>query len=216
LEKLPPGPFRLTPRPPQRRGEKDVAGLALVGSDFTAALQKTGENGVRLHDGRIELRGWRHALIDGDRTGDRKGFSKTKPRHSGRVAAEQAAVALPGAPSRNMDRAAPSSPATGGFSVWIFLDFTDQERKVLSGRRVEMFHLDEIPGTCPSPTQPAFRKYLLENFICKTGITQYHFARRTEGDPPRSYFSNREKGLKFSADRYRLCGHRRENGHLAF
>src|SRR5260370_14048200 len=86
-----------------------------------------------------------------------------------RAAAEQAAVALSRAIQDH--RRARIIVATGA-SQLDFLDALTRTQSV-EWRRVEMFHLDEYLGL--SITHPAsFRKYLLDHFICKTGITKYH------------------------------------------
>jgi len=63
------------------------------------------------------------------------------------------------------------------------LDFLDAVIKAenIDWQRVEMFHLDEYVGL-PVTHPASFRKYLLEKFIRKAGITQYHLL-DGEGDP---------------------------------
>src|SRR5258708_1782036 len=95
-----------------------------------------------------------------------------------RAAAEQAAVALSRAIQDH--RRARIIVATGASQ----LDFLDALTRTQSidWRRVEMFHLDEYLGL--SITHPAsFRKYLLDHFICKTGITKHHLL-DGNGDSP--------------------------------
>lgn len=55
------------------------------------------------------------------------------------------------------------------------LDFLDTLTKSagIDWSRVEMFHLDEYVGL-PITHGASFRKYLLENLISKTGISNYH------------------------------------------
>ena len=55
------------------------------------------------------------------------------------------------------------------------LDFLDSLTKAegIDWQRVEMFHLDEYVGL-PVTHPASFRKYLLEKFIRKAGITQFH------------------------------------------
>jgi glucosamine-6-phosphate deaminase len=67
-----------------------------------------------------------------------------------------------------------------GTSQLEFLDALTQARDI-DWQRVEMFHLDEYVGL-PIAHPASFRKYLLEKFIRKAGITQYHLL-DGEGDP---------------------------------
>jgi glucosamine-6-phosphate deaminase len=80
--------------------------------------------------------------------------------------------------------------------------------------RVEMFHLDEYIGL-PITHPASFRKYLLENFIRKAGITKYHLL---DGDPGTdSREVARRVGAELNAAPIDVAfvgiG---ENGHLAF
>lgn len=63
------------------------------------------------------------------------------------------------------------------------LDFLDALTKSsgIDWQRVEMFHLDEYVGL-PVTHGASFRKYLLENLISKTGISNYHLL-DGEADP---------------------------------
>ena len=79
--------------------------------------------------------------------------------------------------------------------------------------KVEMFHLDEYAGM-PATHPASFRKYLLENFISKTGITRYQFV---EGDAADLDTAVREIGEKLNVSVIDVAfvgiG---ENGHVAF
>jgi len=54
------------------------------------------------------------------------------------------------------------------------LDFLDAltKAKAIDWQQVEMFHLDEYVGL-PITHPASFRKYLLEKFIRKAGLTQF-------------------------------------------
>src|SRR5260370_28630486 len=125
-----------------------------------------------------------------------------------RAAAEQAAVALSRAIQDH--RRARIIVATGA-SQLDFLDALTRTQSV-EWRRVEMFHLDECLGL--SITHPAsFRKYLLDHFICKTGITKYHLLDGT-GDS-REVIYRAGESLNSAPIDVAFVGIG-ENGHLAF
>jgi glucosamine-6-phosphate deaminase len=87
----------------------------------------------------------------------------------GRAAAEQASVAMRhGILAQGVARII---VATGTSQV----DFLDALTKAenIDWQRVEMFHLDEYIGL-PITHPASFRKYLLERFIHRVHITQYH------------------------------------------
>jgi glucosamine-6-phosphate deaminase len=79
-------------------------------------------------------------------------------------------------------------------------------------QRVEMFHLDEYLGL-PITHPASFRKYLLENFIGKTGITKYHLL-NGNGDP-REVILCIGESLNSAPIDVAFVGIG-ENGHLAF
>jgi glucosamine-6-phosphate deaminase len=125
-----------------------------------------------------------------------------------RVAAEQAAVALRRA---IQEHGQARIIAATGASQLDFLNALTKEKDI-DWQRIEMFHLDEYLGL--SIAHPAsFRKYLLENLICKTGITQYHLL-DGEGDPREVIFRTGESLNSAPIDIvFAGIG---ENGHLAF
>ncbi len=86
-----------------------------------------------------------------------------------RAAAEQAAAVLRRAIQEH--GGARIVVATGASQ----LDFLDSltKRENIDWQRVEMFHLDEYLGL-PITHPASFRKYLFDNLIRKTGITQVH------------------------------------------
>lgn len=79
--------------------------------------------------------------------------------------------------------------------------------------KVEMFHLDEYVGM-PATHRASFRKYLLDNFVGKTGITRYHLV---EGDAQDVDAAVNRIGEQLTAAAIDLAfvgiG---ENGHVAF
>ncbi|HEY6467544.1 MAG TPA: glucosamine-6-phosphate deaminase [Candidatus Acidoferrales bacterium] len=78
--------------------------------------------------------------------------------------------------------------------------------------RVEMFHLDEYVGL-PITHDASFRKYLMENLISKTRISNYHLL-DGEGDPEEVIRRVGKELLSASIDAAFVgIG---ENGHLAF
>jgi glucosamine-6-phosphate deaminase len=93
------------------------------------------------------------------------------------AAAEQASTTLRGA---IRDRGRARIVVATGTSQLEFLDALTHARDI-DWQRVEMFHLDEYAGL-PITHPASFRKYLLETFIRKAGITQYHLL-DGEGDP---------------------------------
>ena len=94
------------------------------------------------------------------------------------------------------------------------LDFLDALTKTrdIDWQRVEMFHLDEYIGL--SITHPAsFRKYLMEKFIRRVGIAQYHLL---DGEAnPHEVIHQVGALLKWAAVDLAFAGIG-ENGHLAF
>ncbi len=100
--------------------------------------------------------------------------------------------------------------ATGGSQ----LDFLDALTKSagIDWQLVEMFHLDEYIGL-PATHPASFRKYLLDNFVTKAGITRHHFL---DGDKDPSDVSDRVgKELASALIDVAFVGIG-ENGHLAF
>jgi glucosamine-6-phosphate deaminase len=125
-----------------------------------------------------------------------------------RAAAEQAAVALRRA---IQEHGRARIIAATGASQLDFLDLLTKKGNI-EWPRVEMFHLDEYLGL-PITHPASFRKYLLENFIRKTGITQIHLL-DGNGDP-REVISRTGKSLKSAPIDIAFAGIG-ENGHLAF
>jgi glucosamine-6-phosphate deaminase len=125
-----------------------------------------------------------------------------------RAAAEQAAVALGRAIQDH--RQARIIVATGASQ----LDFLNAltKRENIDWQRVEMFHLDEYLGL-PITHPASFRKYLLDHFICKTGITHYHML-DGNGDP-REVILRAGQSLNLASIDIAFVGIG-ENGHLAF
>jgi glucosamine-6-phosphate deaminase len=126
----------------------------------------------------------------------------------GRAAAEQAAQALRRA-VRERSRARVIA-ATGASQ----LDFLDAltKKEGIDWQRVEMFHLDEYVGL-PINHPASFRKYLLDHFIGKTGITKYHLI-DGNGDR-REVISRAGESLNAASIDIAFAGIG-ENGHLAF
>ena len=78
--------------------------------------------------------------------------------------------------------------------------------------QVEMFHLDEYIGL-PISHPASFRKYLLENLIRKTGITNYHLL---DGDrDPQEAIARVGAAIESAPIDLAFVGFG-ENGHLAF
>jgi glucosamine-6-phosphate deaminase len=126
----------------------------------------------------------------------------------GRVAAEQAAVEFRRAIQHH--GRARIIVATGASQ----LDFLDAltKKENIDWQRVEMFHLDEYLGL-PITHAASFRKYLLDNFINKTGITQYHLL---DGNGnPRDVILRAGEALNSAPIDIAFAGIG-ENGHLAF
>ncbi len=126
----------------------------------------------------------------------------------GRAAAEQAAAALRRAIQEH--GCARIVVATGA-SQLNFLDALTKKEN-LDWRRVEMFHLDEYIGL-PITHPASFRKYLLDHFIHKTGITRFHLL-DGNGDL-REVIFRAGKRLNSAPIDIAFAGIG-ENGHLAF
>lgn len=94
------------------------------------------------------------------------------------------------------------------------LDFLDALTKSagINWQLVEMFHLDEYIGL-PATHPASFRRYLLDNFVTKAGITRHHFL---DGDKDPAEVSERVgKELALAPIDVAFVGIG-ENGHLAF
>ncbi|HKQ89017.1 MAG TPA: glucosamine-6-phosphate deaminase [Candidatus Acidoferrales bacterium] len=94
------------------------------------------------------------------------------------------------------------------------LDFLDALTKSqgIDWQLVEMFHLDEYIGL-PATHHASFRKYLLDNFVTKAGITRHHFL---DGDKNPAEVTERVgKELASAPIDVAFVGIG-ENGHLAF
>src|SRR5690242_14761111 len=94
------------------------------------------------------------------------------------------------------------------------LDFLDALTKSagIEWQLVEMFHLDEYIGL-PATHPASFRKYLLDNFVTKAGITRHHFL---DGDKdPKEVNERVGKELTSAPIDVAFVGIG-ENGHLAF
>ena len=101
--------------------------------------------------------------------------------------------------------------AATGASQLDFLDALTKSRGI-DWQLVEMFHLDEYIGL-PATHPASFRKYLLDNFVTKAGITRHHFL---DGDKNPAEVSERVgKELASSPIDVAFVGIG-ENGHLAF
>jgi glucosamine-6-phosphate deaminase len=125
-----------------------------------------------------------------------------------RAAAEQAAAALRRA---IQDHGSARIVVATGASQLEFLNALTRTENI-DWQRIEMFHLDEYLGL-PITHPASFRKYLLDHFICKTGITQYHLL-DGNGDPREVIFRVGEKLSSAPIDiAFVGIG---ENGHLAF
>jgi glucosamine-6-phosphate deaminase len=124
------------------------------------------------------------------------------------AAAEQASTTLRCA---IRDRGRARIVVATGTSQLEFLDALTQARDI-DWQRVEMFHLDEYVGL-PITHPASFRKYLLEKFIRKTGITQYHLL-DGEGDPG-EVIRRVGDALRSAPVDIAFAGIG-ENGHLAF
>jgi glucosamine-6-phosphate deaminase len=125
-----------------------------------------------------------------------------------RAAAEQAAVALRRA---IQEHGRARIIAATGASQLDFLDALTKKENI-DWQRVEMFHLDEYLGL-PITHPASFRKYLLENFICKAEISQYHLL-EGNGDP-RDVILQVGESLNSAPIDIAFAGIG-ENGHLAF
>ena len=129
-------------------------------------------------------------------------------RSLGQAAAERAAVVIRRAVA---DRGRARIVVATGTSQ---LDFLDSLTKAegIDWQRVEMFHLDEYVGL-PITHPASFRKYLLEKFIRKAGITQFHLL-DGEGDV-REVIRRVGESLQSAPVDIAFAGIG-ENGHLAF
>jgi glucosamine-6-phosphate deaminase len=126
----------------------------------------------------------------------------------GRTAAEQAAAALRRA---IQDHGRARIIVATGASQLDFLDALTRTEDI-DWQRVEMFHLDEYLGL-PITHPASFRKYLLDHFIRKTGITQYHLL---DGNAdPREVILRAGRSLNSAPIDIAFVGIG-ENGHLAF
>jgi glucosamine-6-phosphate deaminase len=126
----------------------------------------------------------------------------------GQAAAEQAAIVL-GRAIRDHGRA--RIIAATGASQLDFLDALTRKDSI-EWQRVEMFHLDEYLGL-PLTHPASFRKYLLDHFIRKAGIEQYHLL-DGNGDP-REVIFRAGQSLNSAPIDIAFVGIG-ENGHLAF
>lgn len=129
-------------------------------------------------------------------------------RALGHAAAEQAWVAIRRAIN---ERGHARIVVATGASQLEFLDALTR-RKDIDWQSVEMFHLDEYIGL-PMTHPASFRKYLLENFIQKTGIAKYHLL-DGEGDA-REVARLAGESLNAAPIDIAFVGIG-ENGHLAF
>jgi glucosamine-6-phosphate deaminase len=126
----------------------------------------------------------------------------------GQAAAEQAGAAI----RRAIDeRGRARIVVATGASQLEFLDALTQ-KKDMDWQRVEMLHLDEYIGL-PMTHPASFRKYLLEKFIQKTRIANYHLL-DGEGDA-REVARRMGESLNAAPIDIAFVGIG-ENGHLAF
>jgi glucosamine-6-phosphate deaminase len=143
---------------------------------------------------------------EGDRTVIVRVFEDK--RSLSRAAAEQADAALRLA---IQERGRARIIAATGASQLDFLDLLTKKENI-DWRRVEMFHLDEYLGL-PITHPASFRKYLLEHFIGKAGITQCHLL---DGNGnPREVIVRTGESLNSASIDIAFVGIG-ENGHLAF
>jgi glucosamine-6-phosphate deaminase len=127
---------------------------------------------------------------------------------SAKAAATQAALVIRDA---IRDRGQARIIAATGTSQLQFLDVLTASAAI-DWQSVEMFHLDEYVGM-PASHPASFRKYLLERFIQKAGITRYHLL-DGDGDPAEVTSRVGEEINAASIDvAFVGIG---ENGHLAF
>jgi glucosamine-6-phosphate deaminase len=126
----------------------------------------------------------------------------------GRAAAEQASLSLRKA-IRELGKV--RIVAATGASQFEFLDVLTAMPDI-DWSLVEMFHLDEYVGL-PITHPASFRKYLLERFINKVGITRYHLL--DPGGNPEGVARRIGKELNSAPIDVSFVGIG-ENGHLAF
>jgi glucosamine-6-phosphate deaminase len=126
----------------------------------------------------------------------------------GQAAAEQASSSLRKA-IRDLGQA--RIVAATGASQFEFLDALTAMPDI-DWSLVEMFHLDEYVGL-PVTHPASFRKYLLERFINRVGITRYHLL--DPGDNPQDMAKRIGKELNSAPVDVSFVGIG-ENGHLAF
>ena len=100
--------------------------------------------------------------------------------------------------------------ATGASQLDFFESLTSTPG--IDWQRVEMFHLDEYIGI-PTTHAASFRKYLMERFIRKTGMTRYHLLDGEQNPDHVIRVIGRE--LKSAPVDIAFVGIG-ENGHLAF
>ena len=125
-----------------------------------------------------------------------------------KTAAEHAAVAIRRAVG---DIGQARIVVATGNSQLEFLDALSKSEGI-DWQRVEMFHLDEYVGL-PITHPASFRKYLLEKFIRKVGLTRYHLL---DGDGyPREVTQRVGENLTSAPVDVAFAGIG-ENGHLAF
>jgi glucosamine-6-phosphate deaminase len=124
------------------------------------------------------------------------------------AAAEQAAATIRRA---IVERGRARIVAATGTSQLDFLDALTKTEDI-DWQSVEMFHLDEYMGL-PVTHPASFRKYLLDNFIHPTSITQYHLL---DGDADVPGVIQRMNESLRSAPVDILFAGIGENGHLAF
>ncbi len=129
-------------------------------------------------------------------------------RSLSQAAAEHAAASLRRAIA---DRGRSRIVVATGTSQLDFLDALTTAEGI-DWQRVEMFHLDEYVGL-PITHPASFRKYLLEKFISKVGLSQYHLL-DGDGDVP-EVIRRVSESLKSAPVDTAFAGIG-ENGHLAF
>jgi glucosamine-6-phosphate deaminase len=129
-------------------------------------------------------------------------------RSLSQAAAEQAAASLRRAIA---DRGRSRIVVATGTSQLDFLDALTAAEGI-DWQRVEMFHLDEYVGL-PIAHPASFRKYLLEKFISKVSLSQYHLL-DGDGDVP-EVIRRVSESIKSAPVDTAFAGIG-ENGHLAF
>ena len=127
----------------------------------------------------------------------------------GQAAADQAATAIQQAIA---ERGAVRIIAATGASQFEFLDALTKSPGI-DWTKVEAFHLDEYIGL-PMTHPASFRKFLMERFVSKTGILNFHWIEGDAADPA-AVIRKVGKELASAPIDIAFLGIG-ENGHIAF